>query len=117
MFPDLDALPVHDELAALDMLEGERELLEEIISLFRESTVDRMVDLSASLDAGDVQGVSAAAHSIKGAAANICAERIRSLSTELESMARRGELDGLTELVEALVVEVDRFDQEVSFTA
>ncbi|MGE3165778.1 MAG: Hpt domain-containing protein [Planctomycetota bacterium] len=117
MASGFESLPVHDEAAALDIVEGERELLEEVIALFRESTAGRIDELRRAVDQSDLRGVANAAHSIKGAAANICAERVRALATEVEKVALAGEKNALPTLAASLCAEFDRFNQEVTFAA
>ena len=106
-----------DEAAALDMVEGERDLLEEILDLFQECTRERVDDLKDAVSSGELEGVGSAAHAIKGAAANICAERIRVLAAQMESDARQGAVGDIAEMCDMLEAEVDRFTNEVEFTA
>lgn len=117
MIPDLEGRPVMDEVAALDMVEGERDLLEEILELFQDCTRERVDELRQSVSAGELDRVSSAAHAIKGAAANICAERIRVLAGQMESDARQGVVADISEMSEMLEAEFDRFVAEVHFTA
>lgn len=117
MPPGFDSLPVHDEVTALDMVDGERELLEEVIGLFRDNTADRIADLVSAVAAADARAIANAAHSIKGAAANICAERIRALADELEKVALQGGADPMADLCDHLRAEFERFNREVAFCA
>lgn len=117
MIPDISTLPVHDEEAALELMDGERELLEEVLDLFRESTAERVQSLSDALPANDLSALAAGAHSIKGAAANVAAERLRALATQLELDARQGESDDLEQLAQLIRDEFDRFLKEVTFSA
>ncbi|MEM7167681.1 MAG: Hpt domain-containing protein [Planctomycetota bacterium] len=117
MIPELDGRPVMDEAAALDMVEGERDLLEEILELFEDCTRDRVAELRESVASGELDRVSSAAHAIKGAAANICAERIRLLAAQMESDARQGVVADISEMSAMLEAEFDRFVAEVEFTA
>lgn len=114
---ELGALPVLDVEQALLLVEGERELLEEIIQLYRTTTAERVADLQVALADGCLEGVAAAAHSIKGASSNICAARLRTVAARLETDARQARTDHLSELCGLVQSEFERFQQEVEFAA
>ncbi len=77
---------------ALEQTAGDEELLEELLTLFRDSSAEDYASLCAAADAGDADGVVAAAHSIKGAAASLGIEGVRQLALEMESKAREGDV-------------------------
>ena len=54
----------------------------------------RIKAIRAAHAALDAPGAAAAAHALKGAAANIGAARLQALSLEIETMAREGKLEG-----------------------
>ena len=78
---------------ALEQTAGDEELLEELLDLFRDSSAQDFARLCKAAESGDVDGVVAAAHSIKGAAASLGIEGVRQLALEMESRARQGEVD------------------------
>jgi HPt (histidine-containing phosphotransfer) domain-containing protein len=57
---------------------------------------------------GDLQSLMRAAHTVKGASANVGAGRVRETATKLEALARRGTLDGSESLIELLRNELGR---------
>ena len=50
-----------------------------------------VADLGIALEAGDLEGAEHRAHSVKGAAANVCAERLSAAAHEAELAAREGD--------------------------
>jgi len=77
---------------ALEQTAGDEELLDELLTLFRDSSAEDYARLCEAADAGDAEAVVAAAHSIKGAAASLGIEGVRQLALEMESRAREGDV-------------------------
>jgi len=75
---------------ALEQTAGDEELLEELLMLFRDSSAEDYARLCQAAESGDADGVVAAAHSIKGAAASLGIEGVRQLALEMETQAREG---------------------------
>ena len=100
---------------------GDDDLVIELAQLFIDSTrtiVDQMRQSAAS---ADMSGVARAAHSVKGASANMYAHALAAAAAALESTSQRGELQGtltLVESVEELFNEVEGYlRRELSLTA
>jgi HPt (histidine-containing phosphotransfer) domain-containing protein len=94
---------------ALEQTAGDEELLEELLVLFRDSSVSDYVQLQQAVAANDAAGVVRAAHSLKGAAASLGIEGIRQLAFDMEADGRnnsvtvaREKLTAMGELVEQL---------------
>jgi len=75
---------------ALEQTGGDDDLLQELLDLFRDSSQGDFESLRQAAEAGDAEGVVAAAHSLKGAAASLGIEGIRALALEMETEARNG---------------------------
>jgi len=75
---------------ALEQTAGDEELLDELLVLFKDSSADDLRKLGLAAESGDVDGVVAAAHSLKGASASLGIEGIRLLAMEMETAAREG---------------------------
>ena len=60
---------------------------------------DSFPRLSEALGRGDVQTAFRAAHTLKGVAANLGLERLRSLASDMTERLRRGELSGAQALL------------------
>lgn len=96
--PRENSKPVFDLQQALVNLEGDVELLKDIVDIFREGAPARLDELDFSLASGDVILVREHAHALKGSAGNCCATRLYDLALELEMLAREGTLSGAKEL-------------------
>ena len=72
---------------------GDEELLDELLALFKDSSVDDLKKLCQAAESGDTDGVVAAAHSLKGASASLGIEGVRLLALEIETAARQGSVD------------------------
>ena len=82
-----------DRAFALEQTAGDEELLEELLTLFKDSSAGDYEKLCQAALSGDAEGVMAAAHSLKGAAASLGIEGIRVLALEMETAARQGSVD------------------------
>ena len=73
-----------DKATALVETAGDEALLEELLSLFRAAAAGDLEQMRQAVTAGDVAATMAAAHSLKGAAASLGIESIRSLAETVE---------------------------------
>jgi PAS domain S-box-containing protein len=79
-----------DEVAALKRLDGDHELLDEMIDLFLEEAPVQLNELAAALSQADLPALADGAHALKGMAGHFCAEHIIGLAVKLEHSARHG---------------------------
>ena len=88
--PDVLDLAVIDGLRELG---GEEDpgLLSELIELFLSDAPQRLQELEAALEDGDLERLSRAAHTLKSSSANLGAVAFRRLCEELERSARQGD--------------------------
>ena len=96
---------------ALEQTGGDEELLEELLVLFRDSSVSDYAQLQQAVAANDAAGAMRAAHSLKGAAASLGIEGIRQLALDMEADARnnsvavaRAHLTAMGDLLEQLKI-------------
>ena len=104
------ALPVFDAAAALDRVDDDRELLVEILGLFREQAAPGRAEIEDALARRDGPALERAAHSLKGAAGNISAEQVREASLRLEHAGRAGEWDAASAAWADLAAALPRLD-------
>jgi len=78
---------------------GGSKLVGQMIHLFLSTTPERMLQIRKGLEVGDILEVERGAHSLKSSAANLGAERLRELASDLEERAHRGDLRGAEELL------------------
>lgn len=107
--------------AALQHVEGDRELLDEPIGIFSEECPKLMNAIQNAIRAGDLQVLERAAHSLKGSAANLCAIHVTRPTAELEESARAGDLSAaraqflvLEDAVEKLLHELESSSRKVT---
>lgn len=73
---------------ALEQTDGDEELLQELLILYRDSSVADYAQLQQAVAACDAGGVVRAAHSLKGASASLGIEGIRQLALDMETDGR-----------------------------
>lgn len=96
--PILDPQPLCDLLA----IGAAPALIQELIGLFQEDVLTRLVLLRTALAAGDAERTAAEAHQVKGAASNLGLVRFADLAARIEMHAQQGRLEGVPPLAEAL---------------
>ena len=85
----------------------------DLLEMALETGRKHRASLEAGLAAGDASVVARAAHGIKGSAGTIGANAVYGLAAELDARARRGELDGARERVDAIAAGYARVAEEV----
>ncbi len=88
---------------ALEQTAGDEELLEELLIIFKDSSVADLKQLQQAVAMNDAAGVMRAAHSLKGAAATLGIEGIRQVSMEMETDARNNSVAVAKENISTLV--------------
>lgn len=97
-----EAIPLVDWRRLENVTFGEPDFLAEVLSLFF-AEADRQIGvLGAAVRSGASDEALKAAHALKGAAANIGADQLRELASELESVIRAGGLEFTQPLVDRL---------------
>jgi PAS domain S-box-containing protein len=110
MTPAAGALPSSSRLdlaVALDRVEGDRELFEEIARLFAEECPGQMESIHRARQTNDFALLQRTAHTLKGAASNVAAMKVAQAALALETQARSGQIGNTDELIAALASEVD----------
>ncbi len=87
---------------ALEQAADDEELLQELIVIFKESSVSDLANLKQGISKGDAAMGRASAHSIKGAAASLGFEGIQEVTSTMEADCREGNLNVATELLPEL---------------
>ena len=84
--------PIWDRAGMLERLMDDEDLAKTIRDGFLADIPQQIQVLKAFLEAGDVPGAARQAHTIKGASANVCGERLRAVAFEMEKAAKTGAL-------------------------
>lgn len=82
-----------DRAALLERVEGDRELLAEMVHLFQEEAPQLLAAMRDALARGDMAVMERAAHSLKGAASNLSAKVAAGAAMRLETDARNKDAD------------------------
>ncbi len=85
---------------AMTNLDGDAELLEEIMDIFLETAEEQLQDIQNGIQAEDSKQVAVQAHGMKGGASNFCAKNFVRSALRLEVKAKDGSLDGAQELLD-----------------
>ncbi len=98
---------------ALEALDGNRQLLGELIDIFREECPKLRTEIQTAIAGGDLASLRRAAHTLKGALGHLAASNTQELAQQMEDLARRQNLAGATSLWPKLQVELDRLMPEL----
>ena len=94
---------------AMEAVDGDAELLKELLDEFIEEIPNQLAELRAVLAEKDADQVERKAHSLKGAIGNFGASSVVDLAFELESRGREGHLDGADLVLDKLEHELNQF--------
>ncbi|MBI4772990.1 MAG: response regulator [Deltaproteobacteria bacterium] len=100
---------IFDGTSLLHRLEGDEDLCRDILMGYVEDLPIQMEKLESALRKNDMSVAVRQAHSIKGASANIGAQRLRDTALEIESAGKRGETETMLFLVRKMGREFERF--------
>ena len=81
--------------------------MERVVSAFETSVTRLMPQLDEALQAGELPGIRHVAHTLKSSSASMGAVKLSKMCSELETMARQGQSDGMSERVAELQAEVE----------
>ena len=108
------AVPVFNRPDLLERLGGREDMLERFIGMFCKNVSGYMELLAAAIERKDGEQMRIQAHTIKGAAGNISANRMRETAAAMELLAREGQLDEAAALLAQLKDDFEAFQSEVS---
>jgi two-component system, sensor histidine kinase and response regulator len=97
-----------DFSAALLWVEGDQELLTELIAIFLEDCPKRLQELAQAVKEDNASGVRQAAHSLKGMVAGFNAGTAHGLAAEMEVLGKGGDLSKALGLLSTLLLEFAR---------
>ena len=105
---------VIDRVEALERVEGDVDLLRELVEVFLEDVPTRMAEIREALERRDAEGLRSAAHSLKGAAANLSACAVSAAAERLEMAGRNQDFAETESAYAVLVTETDRLTHELA---
>jgi two-component system sensor histidine kinase/response regulator len=104
-----EVLPVNIK-TALHLLSGDREFMVEMLTEYRKHFPERLAEIQAALQVGDLGQVSRLAHNLKGVSLNLSINRVGRLASELEEAGNRDEFRHAGEIVTKLEEEAILLD-------
>ena len=111
MSTETASVPAIDMRAISQLAESDDtgdQFIAEIIDVFLADLSDRVRKISLQMAAGDLPGVAATAHAIRGSSGHFGAVHLIELSREVEDRARRKQAEGLQSIVDSLLAEAER---------
>lgn len=97
-----------DVVAALERIEGDRALLEELLRLFVEECHSSMDQIQEAWRSRDAFTLGRLAHTLKGSSANVGANAVSEAALVLERQVRSGNLENAAKLIADLEQELER---------
>jgi HPt (histidine-containing phosphotransfer) domain-containing protein len=101
-------LPVLDERAIMERVDGNRDLLREVVELFLDAYPRQQAELGAAIAGGATAEVARVAHAIKGSVAFFTSGPVVDLARSLEVKGRAGDLEAAQPTFDALAAAMER---------
>jgi CheY-like chemotaxis protein len=96
-----------DRISLLERVEGDQELLTEMIHLFQEDAPKLLAAMRDALQRGDMAVLERSAHSLKGAASNLSAKATAAAALELEKDAKSEDAESAKKSLAAVELAVE----------
>jgi len=93
----------------LERVQGDRELLVELLDIFSEDFKEKRKQLQEAITQNDFETIKSIAHSLKGASGNISVKPMRAVFIEFEEMGKNSDLAG----ADKLVAKLDALNEEL----
>ena len=103
-----------DMKALMDSVNGDMELLADLIDIFMSNSADLICEIQQAIEARDCAAIGPVAHSLKGAVSTFSARNALHAAMTVETLARDADLDGATEAFDRLRSEVDELMRELA---
>ena len=105
--------PALDVAAALERVEGDRALLEELLRIFVDECQSSLRQIRDSWSLHDARALGRLAHTLKGSSANIGANGVSEAALVVERLARLGNLEKAVQPIANLEREIERLAPEL----
>lgn len=99
---------VFDRVGLMKRMAGNERLVDRIIACFLDDVPIQLLKLRQQLEDGDATSARRQAHTLKGAAANLSANAMRTVAYKAEQAAMQGELDQVAGLLPAIESEFEK---------
>ena len=102
-WPDLPGIAVTESLMRVG---NNRSLYRKLLGQFRSSNEQTVLNIQKEIEQGDLSTAARLAHTVKGVAANLGAERLSSVATDMEIVLKQGDAQGAQKLINAFSKEL-----------
>ncbi len=102
---------VFDRKQALVCVDGDRELLREVVVIFWDECPNLLAEIQCAIISGDSAGLARSSHRLKGSVSNFGARTVCEMLLKLEMMGKTEALAGAGEAFTNLKEEMERFKQ------
>ncbi|MCD4825599.1 MAG: response regulator [Phycisphaerae bacterium] len=107
--PANDDKLIFDEADAIERMDGDTEMLKELLELFQEHSESMITMIWEALAAHDCELLAKAAHTLKGAMGNVSAKAAQAAALQVETLAKAGDIVAAGEAAARLQQELARF--------
>ena len=107
---DSSTLEIADFDAGLQRLDGNRQLMCDMIGFFREDVPQLVEEIEHAISCGDLGTAKRCAHSIKGLAQSFDALRVSETARSMEDLASRGSVAGMPRFLASLKQYIEELD-------
>ena len=105
--------PAWNQAELLERVDNDRELLRELLALFKEDFPRTIRSLEAAVSSGDLKNSGSLSHTLKGMLSNLGGARAAAAAARLEELACAGEIAALRGAFDALEREAGRLLPEL----
>jgi signal transduction histidine kinase/HPt (histidine-containing phosphotransfer) domain-containing protein len=112
--PERDRAEAFDPKQALKGVNGDMDLLREVVRIFLEESPGMMAEIETAIDEKDAARLDRAAHVLKGSVGNFGSRSTFDLALRLEMMAKDRKIDGAEEIFNALSEEMERLGKALA---
>ena len=98
---------------ALELLDWDETLYREICGMFLAHVPDNMREIQNALHEGDIGAAHRKSHALKSISGSVGAEYVQEIAAAIEDACEKQELEGVTELLSRLELELERAYQEL----
>jgi HPt (histidine-containing phosphotransfer) domain-containing protein len=102
-----------DREVALEQIGGDEAMFEEFLTILLEEAAAELTTITQAITQQDANSIEHAAHSLKGGAASMGADRVREAACRLEMIGRSGNLSEAPQAAAILKREVELLQQHV----
>lgn len=97
---------------ALEQVVGDREMLKEVINIYRQEYPKQLEEIRQAINQKDTEALKFIAHAIKGAVSNFGAKPAFETALALENVGKSKDLSNAENVFNKLTAELKRLDEE-----